>query len=72
MDFGGVPFGAAPYGGNIVSDAGFSISLAMNLIFPVDFVFFGDIGDVIFLPPGLDLVPANLHYRRSPCLLYEN
>lgn len=72
MDYGGAPFSATPYAGNITTNADFSISLAINLLFPTDFVFFGEIGDIIFLPPGLSLPPVNMHYRRSPCLLYEN
>lgn len=72
MDFGGVSFGAVPFGGNLITDADFTISLAIVISFPTDFVFFGEIGDVVLLPPGLVLPNISMHYRRSPCLLYEN
>jgi len=72
MDFGGVSYGGAPYGGNLITEADFTISLAIVINFPAGFDFYGEIGDIIFIPPEAELVPANTFYRRSPCLLYEN
>lgn len=72
MDFGGVPFSAVPFGGNLITDADFTITLSVQIDFPASFDFFGEIGDIIIIPPDAEFVPADLQYRRSPCMLYEN
>lgn len=72
MEYGGNCYAGGPYAGSPVNSEDFSISIFLNLIFPVSFVFYGEIGDIIFLPPDLDLEPINMNDRLSPCLLYDN
>ncbi len=69
MVFGGTAFSGLPYAG---ADGDYVDFIDLELIFPVELLFFGEIGDVIPLPPDLDIVPANSYERRSPCLLYDN
>jgi hypothetical protein len=71
MQFGAATFGGSPFGANQAT-GDFFISVTLNLSIPVNFVFFGEIGDVIILPPDLVIESGNMNYRRSPCILYEN
>lgn len=72
MQFGGSTFSGTPYAGNVPDPDEFIIYIDLELIFPVSLVFFGEIGDVVMLPPDLVLPPVNLNDRRSPCVLYDN
>lgn len=69
MEYAGSTFSGVPYAG---IPATYEVYIHINLLFPVSFLFYGEIGDIIFLPPGLNDDPESLLYRRSPCLMYEN
>lgn len=72
MEFGGTIFCGAPYSAVELGD--YRVLLQLYLIFPnVSLVFFGEVGDVVILPPDIVIPPpANMQDRRSPCLLFAN
>lgn len=73
MEYGGGPISGTPYAGIDISSSDYFIGIDLELIIPVSFNFFGDIGDVVFIPPEVDLGdPVNIAERRSPCELYDN
>lgn len=75
MIFGGAPFSNFPFAAIEFAqpdDEPFKIFLDLEIRFPVSLVFFGDIGEVIILPPDIIIPPVNMNDRQSPCVLYEN
>lgn len=72
MEYSGMIYAGAPYAGVPVTSEDFVIFLDLRLDFPVSFVFYGEVGDIIFLPPDLDIDPDNMNDRRSPCLTFDN
>lgn len=69
MEFGGDTFSGRPFTG--IAPA-YAILCQLNIIFPTDFIFFGAVGDIAFLPPGLTLPIQNMNDRLSPCLVFAN
>lgn len=69
MDFSGTTFGGTPYSAVELGD--YQILLQLYLIFRnIDLVFYGEIGDVIILPPDIIIPPPhNMQDRESPCVL---
>lgn len=72
MEFGGTPYAGAPFSAMEMGD--YQILLQLYLLFPdVSLVFYGEIGDVVILPPDIEIPPPhNMQERRSPCLVYAN
>lgn len=72
MDFGGTCYDGAPFSALEMGD--FRILMQLYLIIGnADFVFYGEVGDVIILPPDIVIPPPhNMNERRSPCILFAN
>lgn len=72
MTFGGTTFSGVPFAAIDLGSGEYQVYIDLEILFPVSLVFFGEIGDVIILPPDLDLPPVNLNDRLSPCILFDN
>lgn len=69
MDYGGTTYSGSPYSAMELGE--YEVLLQLYLIIPnVDLVFFGQIGDIIILPPDIEIPPPHdMQDRRSPCVL---
>ncbi len=70
MTFGGSASSELPYAGAPGED--YVVYISMNILMPVSLLFYGEVGDVVFLPPGIEIPPVNVNDRMSPCLTYDN